>query len=110
MNKNISSEPISLTIFSPNFVDLTLVDLPGMTKVPVKGQPSDIEEQIRKLAYKFISTPNALILALTAANTDLANSGALQMAREVDPDGERTIGVVTKIDLMDEGTDALDLL
>jgi replication fork clamp-binding protein CrfC len=49
-------------------------------------------------------------LALTAANTDLANSDALQMARTVDPDGERTIGVVTKIDLMDEGTDAIDLL
>lgn len=49
-------------------------------------------------------------MALTAANTDLANSDALQMARSVDPDGERTIGVVTKIDLMDEGTDALELL
>jgi replication fork clamp-binding protein CrfC len=110
LNKNISHEPISLTIYSPHVVDLTLVDLPGMTKVPVKGQPQDIEEQIRKLAYKFIAPANALILALTAANTDLANSDALKLAREVDPDGERTIGVVTKIDLMDEGTDALDLL
>jgi replication fork clamp-binding protein CrfC len=91
-------------------VDLTLVDLPGMTKVPVKGQPSDIEEQIRSLVQKFIQPSNALILSLTAANTDLANSDALKLAREVDPDGERTIGVVTKIDLMDEGTDALDLL
>ena len=60
--------------------------------------------------YTYISPDNALILALTAANTDLANSDALKLAREVDPDGERTIGVVTKIDLMDEGTDALDLL
>ena len=47
---------------------------------------------------------------MTAANQDLANSDALKLAREVDPEGERTIGVVTKIDLMDEGTDALDLL
>lgn len=103
-------ETISLTIHSPSVVDLTLVDLPGMTKVPVKGQPSDIEEQIRRLTYKFIMPANTLILALTAANTDLANSDALNVAREVDPDGERTIGVVTKIDLMDEGTDALELL
>lgn len=110
INKGISMEPISLTIYSPHVVDLTMVDLPGMTKVPVKGQPQDIEEQIRKVTYKFIAPPNALILALTAANTDLANSDALQMARTVDPDGERTIGVVTKIDLMDEGTDAIDLL
>ena len=103
-------EPISLTIYSTKLVDLTLVDLPGMTKVPIKGQPMDIEKQIRRLTLKFIEPQNALILALTAANTDLANSDALQLAREVDPEGDRTIGVVTKIDLMDEGTDALELL
>jgi len=62
------------------------------------------------LTLKYITPENALILALTAANTDLANSDALQIARGVDPEGERTIGVVTKIDLMDEGTDALELL
>ena len=62
------------------------------------------------MTLKFIEPPNSLILAITAANTDLANSDALKMARDVDPEGERTIGVVTKIDLMDEGTDALDLL
>lgn len=100
-DKNISEEPISLTIYSPFVVDLTMVDLPGITKVPIRGQPHDIEDQIKRITYKFISQPNALILALTAANTDLANSDALKMAREVDPDGERTIGVVTKIDLMD---------
>lgn len=82
-------------------VDLTLVDLPGITKVPIKGQPHDIEEQIKRITYKYILQDNCLILALTAANTDLANSDALKMAREVDPEGERTIGVVTKIDLMD---------
>ena len=110
MSKNISMEPISLTLYSSKVVDLTLVDLPGLTKVPIKGQPSDIEKQIRKLTYKYVEPPNALILGLTAANTDLANSDALQLAREVDPEGDRTIGVVTKIDLMDEGTDALELL
>lgn len=109
-DKNISDEPISLTIYSANVVDLTLVDLPGITKVPIRSQPTDIEEQIKRVIYKFISPENALILALSAANTDLANSDALKMAREVDPTGERTIGVVTKIDLMDAGTDALDLL
>jgi dynamin 1-like protein len=51
-----------------------------------------------------------LILALSAANQDLANSDSLKLAREVDPNGERTIGVLTKIDLMDEGTHALELL
>ena len=66
--------------------------------------------QIRELTLSFITPPNTLILALTPANTDLANSDALLVAREVDPDGERTIGVFTKIDLMDEGTDAMHML
>src|ERR1039458_2075180 len=86
-----------------------MVDLPGITKIPIKGQAQDIEDQIKRITYRYISPSNALILALTAANTDLANSDALKMAREVDPLGERTIGVVTKIDLMDAGGDALDL-
>ena len=77
MDKGISSDAISLTIYSSKLVDLTLVDLPGMTKVPIKGQPKDIEKQIRKMTLKFIEPSNALILALTAANTDLANSDAL---------------------------------
>jgi len=69
-----------------------------------------VEDQIRNMIISYISQPNALILALTAANQDIANSDALKLAKEVDPKGERTIGVITKIDLMDEGTNALELL
>lgn len=58
----------------------------------------------------FIEKPNTLILALSPANTDLANSDSLKLAKEVDPQGDRTIGVLTKIDLMDEGTNAMELL
>lgn len=54
--------------------------------------------------------PNALILAVAPANIDLANSDALKVAKGVDPTGDRTIGVITKIDLMDEGTDCLEVL
>ncbi|XP_026577868.1 dynamin-1-like protein isoform X2 [Pseudonaja textilis] len=109
-NKGISPEPIHLKIFSPNVVNLTLVDLPGMTKVPVGDQPKDIELQIRELILRFISNPNSIILAVTAANTDMATSEALKIAREVDPDGRRTLAVITKLDLMDAGTDAMDVL
>ncbi|XP_015268420.1 PREDICTED: dynamin-1-like protein isoform X2 [Gekko japonicus] len=110
INKGISPEPIHLKIFSPNVVNLTLVDLPGMTKVPVGDQPKDIELQIRELILRFISNPNSIILAVTAANTDMATSEALKIAREVDPDGRRTLAVITKLDLMDAGTDAMDVL
>ncbi|KAM8801723.1 dynamin-1-like protein isoform 2-T2 [Rhynchonycteris naso] len=109
-NKGVSPEPIHLKIFSPNVVNLTLVDLPGMTKVPVGDQPKDIELQIRELILRFISNPNSIILAVTAANTDMATSEALKISREVDPDGRRTLAVITKLDLMDAGTDAMDVL
>jgi vacuolar protein sorting-associated protein 1 len=61
--------------------------LPGLTKVPVGDQPKDIEKQIRDMIVKYITKPNAIILAVTAANTDLANSDGLKLAREVDPEG-----------------------
>ncbi|ETS64814.1 hypothetical protein PaG_00779 [Moesziomyces aphidis] len=109
-NAGISPQPINLRIYSPNVLTLTLVDLPGLTKVPVGDQPRDIERQIRDMVLKFISKPNAVILAVTAANTDLANSDGLKLAREVDPEGTRTVGVLTKVDLMDAGTDVVDIL
>lgn len=79
-------------------------------KIPVGDQPDDIEAQIRDLVYDYVEKPNSIILAVTPANVDLANSDALKVAREVDPTGSRTIGVLTKLDLMDSGTDALDIL
>ena len=109
-NKGISNMPIVLKIFSPHLTDLTLVDLPGLVKVAVGDQPHDIDIQVRELVLEYISNPNAIILAITPANTDLANSDALKIAKEVDPTYSRTIGVITKIDLMDGGTNAVDIL
>lgn len=109
-NLGISAVPINLRIYSPHVLTLTLVDLPGLTKVPVGDQPKDIERQIREMLMKYIAKPNAIILSVNAANTDLANSDGLKLAREVDPEGARTIGVMTKVDLMDEGTDVVDIL
>ncbi|KAG0212746.1 vacuolar protein sorting-associated protein 1 [Mortierella sp. NVP41] len=109
-NAGISPLPINLRVYSPNVLTLTLVDLPGLTKLPVGDQPKDIEKQIRDMIVKYVTKPNAIILAVTAANTDLANSDGLKLARDVDPEGARTIGVLTKIDLMDSGTDVVDIL
>ena len=68
-------------------LNLTLIDLPGMTKVPVGDQPADIEHQIREMLMQFVKKPNCLVLAVSPANSDLANSDALKLAREVDPQG-----------------------
>jgi len=109
-DKAVSEKPIILKIYSKDVVDLSLIDLPGLTKVPVNGQPNNIEQILRQMVLNFISLPSCLVLAVTAGNTDLANSDALRIAREVDPKGDRTIGVITKLDLMDEGTNALEVL
>ena len=82
-NKGISSRPIILSIFSPNVLTMTLVDTPGIARVPIGDQPQDIEQQIRSMVLKYITPRNSIILAVTAANQDIATSDALQLAREV---------------------------
>ncbi|CAJ1937252.1 unnamed protein product [Sphenostylis stenocarpa] len=108
--KQISTVPIHLSIYSPNVVNLTLIDLPGLTKVAVEGQPDSIVKDIEDMVRSYIEKPNCIILAISPANQDLATSDAIKISREVDPSGDRTIGVLTKIDLMDKGTDAVDIL
>ncbi|XP_010267639.1 PREDICTED: dynamin-related protein 5A-like isoform X2 [Nelumbo nucifera] len=109
-SKQVSSVPIHLSIYSPNVVNLTLIDLPGLTKVAVEGQPESIVQDIENMVRSYIEKPNCIILAISPANQDLATSDAIKISREVDPKGERTFGVLTKIDLMDKGTDAVDIL
>jgi len=109
-NKGINRQPINLKIYSPHVLSLTLVDLPGLTKVPIGDQPGDIEKQTRNLISEYIAKPNSIVLAVSPANVDLVNSEALKLARQVDPTGRRTIGILTKLDLMDHGTNALDIL
>ena len=108
--KGVSKDPIKLKVYSPNVLDLTLIDLPGMVVNALPGQPADIREQIKAMIMGYIERPSCIILAVSPANADLANSDAISMAKRVDPDGKRTIGVVTKLDIMDHGTDARDIL
>ncbi|KAJ6320734.1 hypothetical protein OIU78_016013 [Salix suchowensis] len=109
-SKQISPVPIHLSIYSPYVVNLTLIDLPGLTKVAVEGQPESIVQDIETMVRAYVEKPNCIILAISPANQDIATSDAIKLAREVDPSGERTFGVLTKLDLMDKGTNALDVL
>ncbi len=93
-NKGISERQIRLKIFSPNVLNITLVDLPGITKVPVGDQPSDIEARVRTMILSYIKHETCIILAVSPANADLANSDALQMARMADPDGAFSLASV----------------
>uniref|UniRef100_A0A671UM66 Interferon-induced GTP-binding protein Mx n=1 Tax=Sparus aurata TaxID=8175 RepID=A0A671UM66_SPAAU len=101
----ISDDLISLEIASPDVPDLTLIDLPGIARVAVKGQPENIGDQIKRLIQKFITRQETISLVVVPSNVDIATTEALKMAQEVDPDGERTLGILTKPDLVDKGTE-----
>ena len=107
-SKNIIDKPIVLTVYSHTCPDLTLVDLPGITRIPMAGsdQPDNIEQITRAMAHRYVSDSRTIILCTLPANADMTTSDGLQMAREVDAKGIRTIGVITKIDIMDKGTNA----
>ncbi|XP_004632006.1 interferon-induced GTP-binding protein Mx2 isoform X1 [Octodon degus] len=101
----IKDELISLEIGSPSVPDLTLIDLPGITRVPVGNQPADIGRQIKQLIMKYIEKEETINLVVVPSNVDIATTEALSMAQEVDPKGDRTIGILTKPDLVDRGTE-----
>ncbi|XP_051470186.1 interferon-induced GTP-binding protein Mx-like [Apus apus] len=101
----ISGELISLEIWSPDVPDLTLIDLPGIARVAVGNQPKDIGEQIKMLLKTIIGCKETLNLVVVPCNVDIATTEALKMAQEVDPTGERTLGILTKPDLVDRGTE-----
>ncbi|NXG67890.1 MX protein, partial [Hemiprocne comata] len=101
----ISGQLISLEIWSPDVPDLTLIDLPGIARVAMGNQPKDIGEQIKKLLKKIIGCTETLNLVVVPCNVDIATTEALKMAQEVDPSGERTLGILTKPDLVDRGTE-----
>ena len=105
-DKNIVDKPIILNVYSQTCPDLTLVDLPGVTRVPVGDQPKNIEEITKNMAKRYVSDPLTIILCVIAANSDIATSDGLKLAKEIDTGGVRTIGVLTKLDIMDAGTDA----
>ncbi|OZJ02442.1 hypothetical protein BZG36_04396 [Bifiguratus adelaidae] len=96
----VSDKPIELKIYSPNIPDLQLIDLPGYIQIHNANQPASLKSKIEDLCEKYIKPPN-IILAVCAADVDLANSPALNASRRVDPRGRRTIGVVTKMDLVE---------
>ena len=109
-NKNIIDKPIVLNVYSQTCPDLTLVDLPGVTRVPIGDQPKNIEQITKDMARRYAEDPLTIILCVIAANSDIATSDGLMLAKEIDTTGSRTIGVLTKLDIMDAGTDARKVL
>uniref|UniRef100_A0A9J8AL35 Uncharacterized protein n=1 Tax=Cyprinus carpio carpio TaxID=630221 RepID=A0A9J8AL35_CYPCA len=105
--EGISHDMITLEIQSSDVPDLTLIDLPGIARVATGNQPLDIEEQIKDLIEKFIKRQETISLVVVPANIDIATTEALRMASKVDPTGQRTLGILTKPDLVDKGMEEM---
>jgi len=111
-NSNIVDKPIILNIKSHTCPDLTLVDLPGITRIKLQGseQGDDIYKVTKEMAEKYCKDPLTIILSVNSANVDLSTSEGLRMAMDIDKEQKRTLGVMTKIDIMDQGTNAKKIL
>ena len=110
--KGIITAPIVLTIYSRTCPDLSLVDLPGITKIPVKGSdhPENIEEITTELVTYYIKDPRTIILCAVQSNVDISTSDAINVARKFDRGGDRTICALTKSDLIDRGSSIRSIL
>ncbi|CAD7948163.1 unnamed protein product [Amoebophrya sp. A25] len=108
-NKAIIDDPITLTVYGKDVPDLTLIDLPGMTKIAAAGsdQTGDVARITREMTERYIRDDRTIVLAVSPANADITTSVGLKYARQFDPEGVRTIGVLTKLDIMDAGTNAI---
>ncbi|KAJ0261788.1 Dynamin central domain-containing protein [Hirschfeldia incana] len=101
--KGVSDAPLTLHVKKANVPDLTMVDLPGITRVPVNGQPENIYEQISGMIMKYIEPQESIILNVLSATVDFTTCESIRMSRQVDKTGERTLAVVTKADMAPEG-------
>jgi GTP-binding protein EngB required for normal cell division len=101
--KGISDAPITLVVRKRGVPDLTLVDLPGITRVPVHGQPEDIYDQVAKIIKEYIAPKESIILNVLSATVDFPTCESIRMSQQVDRSGERTLAVVTKVDKNPEG-------
>lgn len=99
----VKEEPIYLTVIRNTGPTLTLIDLPGITHYAPDG--SDIHAQTVGLIQKYIESENMVILVVIPAVDDFANAEALKLAKKYDPNGNRTLGVVTKADYVKPGSD-----
>ncbi|PON69182.1 Dynamin superfamily [Trema orientale] len=101
--KGISKTPLTLVVKKKGVPDLTVVDLPGITRVPVHGQPENIYDQIKDIITEYIQPEASIILNVLSATVDFCTCESIRMSQSVDKTGERTLAVITKSDKAPEG-------
>jgi interferon-induced GTP-binding protein Mx1 len=96
---------IEVKLVAPDMPDLTIIDLPGIVKTNTNGQTKEVIEQVDQLLKHYLEQPRTIILAVIKAPDDIATSDIVERATVVDPDGERTVGVLTMPDLVNPGAE-----
>ncbi len=103
-----SRDILRIVIEGPGRPALTLVDLPGLIHSENRSQTAEDVQIISKLVEQYISNPRTIILAVVSAMNDAANQVILKRAREQDPNGQRTLGIITKPDVLNPGSESED--
>ena len=102
--KAFSKDILSIEIEGPSRPQLTLVDLPGLIQTQTKGVTEEEVALVREITDQYISQHRTICLAVVSATHDYANQGILKKVREVDRDGNRTLGIITKPDRLPAGS------
>ncbi|KAK6213891.1 vacuolar sorting protein VPS1 [Colletotrichum tabaci] len=101
-----ASDALRIEVTGPTGLQLSIVDLPGLISVANEEQSEADVEAVHAMVRGYLSSSRTIILAVVQASNDIANQGIIKIAREYDPDGQRTVGIITKPDLINAGTEA----
>lgn len=113
VKSTFSNDVLRLEISGPNEDHLSVIDVPGIFKKTTQGVTTKADrDMVEGMVYNYMKNPRCVMLAVVPANVDIATQGILDKAEEVDPDGMRTLGVLTKPDLVDKGAEknVIDLI
>ena len=102
--KAFSRDILSIEIEGPSRPQLTLVDIPGLIQTDTKGVTKDDIQLVSQITDQYISRSRTICLAVVSASNDYSNQKILTKVRDVDPDGQRTIGIITKPDIPPAGS------
>ncbi|ENH71810.1 Interferon-induced GTP-binding protein Mx2 [Fusarium oxysporum f. sp. cubense race 1] len=101
-----ASDALRIEISGPIGLHLSVVDLPGLISVSNEEQSDDDVDAVRDMVASYLQNSRTIVLSVLQASNDIANQGIIKLARQFDPDGGRTVGIITKPDLINEGTES----